>query len=81
MSVKFYVATNLEPLTQYGVLAVHLQSCTCIKDPKTSEQIFIVLATTKKLTHILSGCLRSIISLKAPWSNSTYLLTGHIREI
>lgn len=61
MSVKFYTATNLEPRTQYGVLAVHLQSRTCIKDacydnPKTSEQIFIVLATTKKLNHILSGC-------------------------
>lgn len=47
MSVKFYIATNLEPLTKYGVLAVCLQSRTCIKDacydnPKPPEQIFIV---------------------------------------
>ena len=86
MFVKFYIAANFEPLKQYGVLPVHLQSHTCIKDacydnPKTSGQIFIVLATTQKLNHILSGCWRSIISLKAPWSNSTYLLTDRVREI
>lgn len=61
MSVKCYMATNLEPLRQHGVLAVHLQSYIFIKDvhydnPKTSEQMFIALATTKKLNHILSGC-------------------------
>lgn len=60
MSVKCYIATNLEPLRQHWISAVYLQSYICIKDacydnPKTSEQIFIALATTKKLNHMLSG--------------------------
>lgn len=61
MVVKFYTATNFAPLTQRGVRAVHVQSRAYLKDscydnPKASEQIFIVLATTKKVNHVVSGC-------------------------